>query len=86
MIDNQVVVDRKDVFITKANLFNTDSQAGTTFKTPTLKDGKHVDIYVDDQVIEIYVNNGEYVLSNIVYGLQDHFEHENVDNLKIYQI
>ena len=45
-----------------------------------------MDIYVDDQVIEIYVNNGEYVLSNIVYGLQDHFEHENVDNLKIYQI
>lgn len=86
LIDNQVVVDRKDVFVTKASLFNTDSQAGTTFKTPTLKDGKHVDIYVDDQVIEIYVNNGEYVLSNIVYGLQDHFEHENVNNLKIYQL
>ena len=86
LIDNQVVVDRKDVFVTKANLFNTDSQAGTTFKTPKLKDGNHVDIYVDDQVIEVYVNNGEYVLSNIVYYLKDEFECENVDNLKIYQI
>lgn len=39
----------------------------TWFKTPKLQDGNHLDIYVDKHIIEIYVNEGEYVLSNIVY-------------------
>lgn len=39
------------------------------FETPELKDGSHLDIYVDDNLIEVYVNDGEYVISNTVYGL-----------------
>lgn len=39
------------------------------FETPEIKEGFHLDIYVDRNMIEIYVNDGEYVISNVVYGL-----------------
>lgn len=41
------------------------------FMTPELKDGCHLDIYVDRNLVEVYVNRGEYVVSNAVYGLGD---------------
>ena len=36
-------------------------------QTPVLTEGNHIDIYVDSHIIEIYANNGEYALSNIIY-------------------
>lgn len=40
-------------------------------KTPELKDGFFLEIYVDVNIIEVFVNNGEYVISNVVYDLTD---------------
>lgn len=40
-----------------------------TASTPEVKEGFHLDIYVDRNLIEVYVNDGEYVISNAVYGL-----------------
>lgn len=37
------------------------------FEMPKLTDGTHLDIYVDEDIIEIFANKGEYVLSNIIY-------------------
>lgn len=34
------------------------------FETPPVKEGNRLDIFVDDHMIEIYVNDGEYVISN----------------------
>ena len=42
---------------------------GTAFETPPLREGFHVDIYVDPNLIEVYANDGEYVISHVVYGL-----------------
>lgn len=39
------------------------------FFSPTLKDGCRLDIYVEPNLIEVYINDGEYVISNIVYDL-----------------
>lgn len=39
--------------------------------TPKLRRGYHLDIYVEPHLIEIFVNDGEYVLSNVVYGLSE---------------
>ena len=33
--------------------------------------GYDVEIYVDKNLIEVFVNNGEYVISHVVYGLSD---------------
>jgi beta-fructofuranosidase len=83
--NNQVCVDRSEVFTQASQLFNNESHVGVQFNTPVLNDGKHIDIYIDQYVIEIYVNDGEYVLSNIVYNLKDYFEYQNIDNLKMYE-
>ena len=36
-----------------------------------LKDGYHVEIYVDANLIEVFINDGEAVITNVVYGLSD---------------
>ncbi len=41
------------------------------FETPRLHNGCHLAIYVDSNLIEVYVNDGEYVLTNVVYGLSN---------------
>lgn len=57
--DGIVTADRSKVY-PKGNYRYTNSM-------PKLCDGEHLDIYVDEDVIEIYANDGEYVLSNVVY-------------------
>ncbi|MGN0496627.1 MAG: glycoside hydrolase family 32 protein [Lachnospiraceae bacterium] len=86
MDQHQVCTERKEVFPASANVFNISSPAGTSFRTPKLKDGMHLDIYIDHQVIEIYANKGEYVLSNVIYYLKDELEVKNVVQMKIYGV
>lgn len=40
-------------------------------ETPPVREGDWLDIYVDKDILEIYVNNGEYVLTHAVSGLSD---------------
>lgn len=44
------------------------------FETPCLKGGSHVEILVDSNLIEVFVNNGEYVITNVVYGLENEIQ------------
>lgn len=37
--------------------------------TPALKGRYDLDIFVEPNLIEIFVNDGEYVISNVVYEL-----------------
>lgn len=43
------------------------------FETPAVKEGNRLDVYVDSHMVEVYVNDGEYVVSNAVYGLRPGF-------------
>ena len=49
----------------------SDYQRIDIFETPEFGEVCRVDIYVDRNLIEIFVNDGEYVLSNAVCGLKD---------------
>ena len=40
-------------------------------ETPALKGGFHLDVVVDKNLVEVFVNDGEYVITNAVYGLED---------------
>lgn len=42
----------------------------TRFSTPQLEGRCELEIFVDRNIIEVFVNEGQYVLSNIVYGLK----------------
>ncbi len=53
----------------RSKVFPESEQYRMEFETPEIKEGFHLDIYVDRNMIEIYVNDGEYVISNVVYGL-----------------
>lgn len=38
-------------------------------QTPELADGFKIEVLVDDNLAEVYVNDGEYVITNAVYGI-----------------
>ena len=40
-------------------------------ETPEIREGDRLDVFVDANMVETYVNDGEYVLSHAVYGLED---------------
>lgn len=55
----------------------------TRFASPEIKEGYHLDIYVDKNLVEIFINCGEYVISNVVYGLGDGILADFTSEMKI---
>ena len=45
-----------------------------TGSTPKLGGRCELDIFIDGNLIEVFVNGGQYVLSHVVYGLGDEIE------------
>ena len=85
MEQGRLVTDRSAVFVDgDAELFHERTPVGRVFTTPSLAEGRHIDVYVDGNAIEIYVNGDEYVLSNIVYGLGSDIRLEGVDHVRYY--
>lgn len=58
----KIYTDRKELY-TKFPNFRTQCS------TPELEDGFELEVYVDPNLIEVFVNNGEAVISNAVYHL-----------------
>ena len=54
--------------------------------TPEIKEGYHLDIYVDHHLIEIFINDGEYVLSNVVYGLDNRIQTDIEAGYRMYTL
>lgn len=67
--NGRIYADRSDVFA-------GHSELKCRFETPEIREGDHLDIYVDQNLVEVYVNDGEYVLTNTVYGLTGTIEGE----------
>ncbi len=53
----------------RSHVFPVKGEGCRRASTPPLCGKYELDIFVDRQIIEIYVNGGQYVLSHIVYGL-----------------
>ncbi len=73
---DRICTDRSAVFCGHTDL-------PTAFETPPVKEGFHLDVYVDPHLIEVFVNRGEYVISNAVYGLSREIWADNPDRLRI---
>lgn len=55
-------------------------------ETPEIKEGDQLEILVDENMIEVFVNQGEYVITNVVYDLKDTITcHGNVD-VKLFTV
>lgn len=76
--DDRMVFNRMEVFDMK--------NVGKIFKTPKLKGKYKIDIYVDNNIIETYINDGEYVVSNVIYSKKKKIEIENILNKKIFKM
>ena len=68
----------------RAEVFTGHDEWRMKTETPVIREGDHLDIYVDQNLVEIYVNNGEYVLSSVVYGLSTEIQSEAAGELLMY--
>ena len=62
--DGKVVGNRERVFADMEG-YHVENQ------TPKVGKSAKLDIFVEENLIEIFVNDGQYVLSHVVYGLGD---------------
>ena len=74
-VDDQLVVDRTAVSVNNDELYNIH-------KTPVLNGQCDLEIYYDEGIIEIFVNNGYYVVSQIIYHLKE--EETHISDCTIY--
>ena len=84
----ELVISVKDdqVFVDRSKIFVSDVQIGTIFNTPKL-DGKYeLKIYVDNGIVEVFVNGGRYVISNVVYNNKASIEAKDIENIEVYSI
>ena len=58
----RIIADRSAVIRNHEELRNI-------FETPVLNGGAEIEAYVDGNMIEVFVNGGEYVITNAVYNL-----------------
>lgn len=59
------------IFADRSAVFTKNGNYRLTAETPVINDGYELEIYVDKNLIEVFINNGEYVISHVVYGLTD---------------
>ena len=62
------------------------SDCRTYLQTPEIKEGNRLEIYVEPNLIEIFVNDGEYVLSNVVYDLSDELTAEFESGVELFTL
>lgn len=67
------VIRRKgsQVFTDRTSVYPDIEGAHLRSETPELRDGCRLEVLVDKNLIEVFINEGEYVISNAVYGLRD---------------
>lgn len=62
--NNRIITDRSAVIRNHTEICNI-------FETPALDGAAEIEAYIDGNMIEVFVNNGEYVITNAVYDLSD---------------
>lgn len=71
--------DNDKITADRSGVFAGHDEIKCSFETPEIKEGDRLDIYADKHFVEVYINDGEYVLSNVVYGLSDEIKAENYE-------
>lgn len=69
-----VKCENSKIYADRSQVFRGHHEIQTTFETPEIEGSINLDIYIDKNFIEIYINDGEYVLSNVVYDLSEHID------------
>lgn len=67
----KVWTERGFVKTDRSEVFRNIKDHRLVSTTPKVEGECRLDIFVDKNLIEIFVNEGQYVISNVVYGLGD---------------
>lgn len=79
---NRIVTDRTAVYPSFEGAHLISETPDTDYNNP---DGTcHLDVIVDSNLIEVYVNGGEYVISSTVYGLKPEIRYSGVREIRGY--
>lgn len=70
----------------RSRVFRNLSNHRMEFETPPLREGFRVEVYVDENLIEVYANNGEYVITNAVYDLGNDIYTEDMDKIRLFTL
>lgn len=70
----KIWVERDFVKTDRSSVFGDIEGHRLVSSTPKVYGEYRLDIFVDPNLIEVFVNDGEYVISNVVYGLGDYIE------------
>lgn len=75
------IIKRKNgrIITDRSKVFDPCEGFKTICETPEIKDGFDLEIYTDENIIEVFVNSGEYVISNALYNLTDCISAENAE-------
>lgn len=70
----------------RTEVFQNHTDIRTKFSSPEIRGKIHLDIYVDPNLIEIYINNGTYVITNVVYQLGEYMTANTENTPVLYTI
>ena len=74
------------IYADRSGVFRGHNEIETNFSTPEISGDIHLDIYVDKNLIETYINDGEYVITNVVYDTDNYLTAKTENSLKIYTV
>ena len=65
------LIERRDgrIRADRTSVYPSFEGAHLVSETPEIREGCRLEVLVDENLIEIYINDGEYVISNAVYGI-----------------
>lgn len=67
----KIQCDNQKIITDRSNVIRGHSELKNVFETPSVGENIQLEIYVDENIIEIFANDGEYVITNTVYDLKD---------------
>lgn len=67
----KIQCDNQKIITDRSNVIRGHSELKNVCETPSMGEHIQLEIYVDENIIEIFANDGEYVITNTVYDLND---------------
>ena len=67
----KIKCDNQKIITDRSNVIRGHDELENILETPYSGEHIQLEIYVDENIIEIFVNDGEYVITNTVYDLND---------------
>jgi beta-fructofuranosidase len=72
------------IHVDRSAVYCEDTNYRMELASPPVLQGDALDLYVNEHIIELYINAGEYVISNVVYGLRRELESIGAQQITIY--